>query len=125
MLCAFDFSPMHAECPSHLVLLGLNTIFGKSHKLWNSHYSVFSLFIPLASKYSPQYPILKYPQAMLFFYSKRTNFTAIQNYRKINNMMYFNIQLIRQQTERQNILIFVAARFPEFNFLSMSSLMQF
>jgi hypothetical protein len=37
--------------------------------------------IPLGSKYSPQHPVLKYPQSMFFPYCQRPSFIHIQNYR--------------------------------------------
>jgi hypothetical protein len=36
-------------------------------------------FIPLRSKYSPQHPVLKHPQSVLFPLCYRPSFTAIQN----------------------------------------------
>jgi hypothetical protein len=44
-----------------------------------SYYQIF-----LGSKYSPQHPVLRYLQSMFLPYFKISNFTPMQNYRKIH-----------------------------------------
>jgi hypothetical protein len=72
-LYAFLFSPIRATFPVNLVLLDLIIliILGQVQfmKLLIMQFSVSSYhFIPLRSRYSPQHPLLKYPQSMCFSY---------------------------------------------------------
>jgi hypothetical protein len=45
-------------------------------------------FIPLWSKYSPQHPVLKHPQSMLFPKCQRPSFTPLQNHRQNYGFVY-------------------------------------
>jgi hypothetical protein len=54
--------------------------------------SVSRYFIPLRSKYSPQHPVLKHPQSMLFPQCYRPSFTPIQNNRQNYGFVYFKLK---------------------------------
>jgi hypothetical protein len=49
-----------------------------------------SYFIPLRSKHSPQHPVLKHPQSMLFPQCERPSFTPILNKWQNYSCVYFN-----------------------------------
>jgi hypothetical protein len=49
-------------------------------------------FIHLRSKYSPQHPVLKYPQST--FLCERLSFTPIQSYRQNYSFVYFNFTMV-------------------------------
>ena len=81
-------SPLCATCSTHLILLNLITwiIFGGEYR--SVSYSLCSFLhscylVPFRPKYSPQHPILKYPQPMFLPRSKRPNFAPIKTTGKI------------------------------------------
>jgi hypothetical protein len=57
--------PHTSSCPAHLTLLDMIIFImsGEKYKLWSGVLSNL-LLIPLRSKYSPQHPVLKYPQSI-------------------------------------------------------------
>jgi hypothetical protein len=71
------------------------------------HYAeFFSLqhFLFLMSKYSPSNPVLKHPQSMFFPQFDRPSFISIKKKQKNYSSVYFNLEVFRQKTGRQNIL---------------------
>ena len=78
--------PISVTCPVHLILLDfiIRIIFGEECRSLNSSSMIFSTplyLVPLMSKYSPQHPILKQPQATFLLQCKQPSFTLIQNTR--------------------------------------------
>jgi len=66
---AFLISAMCATCTVHLILLALIILtFGKAYKLWSSLCILLQppTTLPLRSKYSHQYPVLRHSQSMFF-----------------------------------------------------------
>jgi hypothetical protein len=43
---------------------------------------IFIMQFSSTSKYSPQHPVFKYPQSILFLWRQRPRFVLIQNYRQ-------------------------------------------
>jgi hypothetical protein len=87
--------PIHATCPSHLILLDLITckIVGEQYKSFSSSSCSFSLpyyLVTLWSKYSPQHPIFKYPQPTFLPQCERPSLTPILNKRQ-NYSLYILI----------------------------------
>jgi hypothetical protein len=61
--------------------------------------------VPLRPKYSPQHPILKYPQPTFFPQCQRPSFIPIQNNNRQNYIsVYLNILIFGSQTGKQKIL---------------------
>jgi len=60
--------PMSASYIVHLVLHDFitRTFFGEAYKLQCAVFSSLQPLSPLRSKYSPQHPLLKYPQSVFF-----------------------------------------------------------
>ncbi|KDR24436.1 hypothetical protein L798_06503 [Zootermopsis nevadensis] len=56
-------------------------------------------------KYPPQHPILKHLQSVFLPLSERPCFTPIQNNRQNYCFAYINLQVLRNQTGRQNIMM--------------------
>jgi hypothetical protein len=80
-------------------------------------------FVPRRSKYSPQHPVLKHPQSMLFLSCKRPSFTPIQNNWQYYGFAYFNLYFSRQQAGRQKTLNQMVASIPRIILLLISSCM--
>jgi hypothetical protein len=80
--CSLTFRPCHMPRPLHSLWFDLPTdIWGwvqimKLHTVQLPPISRY--FIPLRSKYSPQYPVLKHSQSMLFPQCETPRFTPIQ-----------------------------------------------
>jgi hypothetical protein len=91
-------SPMHAPCPTHLVLLNLITltIFSEEYKLWSSSSCNF-LHDPSSSL----------PQ------SERPSFTPIQHNWQNYSFVYFNLQVSWYEMGRQKIFDWVIASIPQ------------
>ena len=68
-------SPIHATCPTHLILLDFitRTILGVRSPPFPCY------LVPPRSKYSPQYHIFKHPQLSFLPQCQRPSFTPIQN----------------------------------------------
>jgi hypothetical protein len=61
-------------------------------------------FIPLLSKYFPQYPILKYPQFMILQLKSDAKSHAHTDLRQNYSFVYFNLYVYRQKARRHKIL---------------------
>jgi hypothetical protein len=58
-------------------------------------------FIPLRSKHSPQQPVLKHPQSMLFPQCQKPTFTPIPNYMQNYSFLYFMFLYSRQEDKKE------------------------
>ena len=103
------FSPIHATCPNHLILLDLiiQIIFSEGCKSVSSSLCSFlhsrHLILP-TSKYSPLHQIFKHPQPTFFPQCEQPSFTSIQINRQNYSSVYLNLYIVREQTGRQKIL---------------------
>ena len=91
------FSPIHATCPGHLILLDLitPTILGEEyrslHLLHSFYHSCY--LIPVRPKYFHLHPVLKHPKPTFLPQYERPSFTPIQNNRQNYSSVYLNLQI--------------------------------
>jgi len=106
LLYAFLISPMHATCPTHLILYLITLIIpSEACKLWSSHYAVFpslSPLFPLRSKLCPQYPVLINTLNLCSSHSVRDQ---VQHaYKTTGKLTVLYILISKCSDRRQNIL---------------------
>jgi hypothetical protein len=89
--------PISATRDTHLILLDfINcTILGEKQRSLSSSLSSFSpltfYLVPLRPKYSPQHPILKYPQPTFLSQCEWLSFTPIKNKKQNYTALYLNL----------------------------------
>ena len=86
----------YMPCPSHSSRFDPWIIIGEEYRTLSSSLCSFlhsRYLVPLKPKYSPQHPILKYPQLLFLPHCQRPSFTPIQNKRQNYSSVYLNFYI--------------------------------
>jgi hypothetical protein len=130
IVCISQFSSAcYMPCPTHPPLFDH---FNNIH--WSVHVMKFIIvqssaafhhLLPFRSTYSPQHPVLKYPQSLFFLWCERLSFTPIQKAGKIVVLYILIVKFLESKWEDKILWTDWPQAFPEFNLLLISLWMQF
>jgi hypothetical protein len=98
ILYKFLVAPVRATYPANL----LDNFMENAYEDYvTPHYLIFSsvLSLPLRSRYSSQHPVCRHLHSTFFPSCDRSSFTPIQNNSRNSGFVYFNLYVLREETE--------------------------